>query len=57
MTRARDLSLSKIDRALDYLESTTKDVLDATKGLSDVLAVQTRDVKADEPYLPKERKE
>jgi hypothetical protein len=29
-------------------------VLDTTKGLSDVLAVQTRDVKADEPYLPKE---
>jgi hypothetical protein len=40
--------------ALDYAESTTKGVLDATKGLSDVLAVQTRDVKADEPYLPKE---
>jgi hypothetical protein len=54
MTRARDLSLAKIDRAMDYLESTKKGVLDATKGLSDVLAVQTRGVKADGPYLPKE---
>lgn len=54
MSWARDLSLAKICRALDYAESTTKGGLDATKGLSDVLAVQTRDVKADEPYLPKE---
>jgi hypothetical protein len=36
MTRARNLSQTKSDRALDYLESTTKGVLDTTKGLSDV---------------------
>jgi len=36
MTRARNLSRTKSDRALDYLESTTKGVLDTTKGLSDV---------------------
>jgi hypothetical protein len=36
MTRARNLSRPENDRALDYLESTTKGVLDATKGLSDV---------------------
>jgi len=36
MNRVRNLSEATIDRALDYLESTTKGVLDATKGLSDV---------------------
>jgi hypothetical protein len=37
----RDLSQVENDRALDYLESTMKGVLDAQKGSSDVLAVQT----------------
>jgi len=35
MNRVRNLSEATIDRALDYLESTTKGVLDATKGLPD----------------------
>ncbi len=33
MTRARNLSQTKSDLSLDYLESTTKGVLDTTKGL------------------------
>ncbi len=34
-TRAQDVSQAEKDRALQYLESTKKGVLDATKGLSD----------------------
>jgi hypothetical protein len=32
--RAQELTQSEKDKALQYLESTKKDVLDATKGLS-----------------------
>lgn len=50
MTRARNLSWTKSDRALDYLPSTTKGVLDRLVGRA--IVVQTREVPAAEPNFP-----